>query len=70
MFYLGSAEIILLLIIVILIFGVPIAAVLLIVFLDRRQRQGQPPKLFDHAALEEENRKLREEIARLKGDKA
>jgi hypothetical protein len=64
---LGLAEVIVLLLIGCFLLVVPTAVVLLVVFLVRK---GQNQPVNDYPALLEENRRLQEEIARLKKKQA
>jgi hypothetical protein len=64
MFSLGPAELVVLLLIGGFLIGVPLLVTLLVIFLVRRRGEG--PSAESYAVLAEENRRLREEIARLK----
>jgi hypothetical protein len=61
MFGLGAQEVFLLLILGVLLIGIPVGALLLVLVLVRRQGGGRV------AALEAENRRLREELDRKGG---
>jgi hypothetical protein len=65
MFGLGAQEIFLLLVIGVILFGGPVVAIVVLLLL-RRQGSEPTPRPDRLAELEAENRRLREEIERLK----
>jgi hypothetical protein len=68
LFNLGPAELLILLVVGLCFAGLVVGIVLLVVSLTRRQ--GPPGASDRQAALEAENQRLREELARLKKDRA
>lgn len=68
MFGIGPTELLILIVIGVLVVGVPIAIIVLIVFLALRHKSsGQSPS---YPQLLEENQRLREELAAVKGKNA